>query len=265
MNYLWLLPLVLAAAAAILILRYRRVTTIYPPMVGLLYRDGRFDRELPPGRYSFFDPRQRTRITTISTAELPSTPVVVCVLSKDQFSFRMTMAPVVSVTDARAFHESQPTSAMDAMAHFMAYGMPHPALHSLLSSAALEIVGGLALSEMMGDANLVAAGVQAKLQHAIPGAAITSVLVTDITLPPETRRMFTDVERAKMEALAGLERARGEQAALRVLANAARSLTDNPGLANLRLLQSIETAKGSTTIVLGNPSNLAVAPISPST
>jgi regulator of protease activity HflC (stomatin/prohibitin superfamily) len=81
---------------------------------------------------------------------------------------------------------------------------------------------------------------------------IGSVLLTAISLPPETRKMFTDVERAKIEAQSALERARGEQAALRVLANAARLITDNPALANLRLLQAIESTKGSTTIILGD-------------
>ena len=42
-------------------------------------------------------------------------------------------------------------------------------------------------------------------------------------------------------------------AALRVLANAARLVSDNPALANLRLLQAIESSKGATTIVIGNP------------
>ncbi len=36
--------------------------------------------------------------------------------------------------------------------------------------------------------------------------------------------MFTEVERSKLDAEASLERARGEQASLRALANAARLL-----------------------------------------
>ena len=107
------------------------------------------------------------------------------------------------------------------------------------------------------------------MADAIPGADVTKVLLTAINLPPETRKMFTDVERAKMEAQGALERARGEQAALRVLANAARLVSDNPALANLRLLQAIESSKGSTTIILGDaaasPSGFPTRPVSPST
>ena len=64
--------------------------------------------------------------------------------------------------------------------------------------------------------------------------------------------MFTEVERSRVEAEAALERARGEQAALRALANAARLIKDNPALANLRFLQTLETAPGAKTFVIGS-------------
>jgi len=64
--------------------------------------------------------------------------------------------------------------------------------------------------------------------------------------------MFTEVERSRVEAEAALERARGEQAALRALANAARLIKDNPALANLRFLQTLETATGAKTFVIGS-------------
>jgi hypothetical protein len=48
-----------------------------------------------------------------------------------------------------------------------------------------------------------------------------------------------------------LERARGESAALRNLANAARLLESNPALQNLRLIQSISAA--GNTLVMGLP------------
>jgi hypothetical protein len=51
-----------------------------------------------------------------------------------------------------------------------------------------------------------------------------------------------------------LERARGETAALRNLANAARMLEGNPALQNLRLLQSLNAVQNSgNTLILGVP------------
>ena len=55
------------------------------------------------------------------------------------------------------------------------------------------------------------------------------------------------VARARQEGLAVLERTRGESAALRNLANAAKMLESNPDLYRLRLLQSVA---GASSVVL---------------
>ena len=253
MNALILLALLVVVLIGALFWRGRRVTVIYPPMVGLLYRDGRFREELPPGRYARFDPLARTKIVKVSLAELPAPMGETTVLSKDQFSFRVGLAPVVKVVDARLYAESQAAVEDNPWSQFMPLASGHAALHTLLAAAATEVVAAGTLADIFADQQAVSDKVRTKLERAIPGAVVERVLLTSITLPPETRRMFTDVERARMEGQAALERARGEQAALRVLANAARLVNDNPGLANLRLLQAIESSKGSTTIVLGNP------------
>ena len=69
--------------------------------------------------------------------------------------------------------------------------------------------------------------------------------------PGDVKKVFTEVLKAKQEGQAALERARGESAALRNLANAARLLENNPALQNLRLIQSI-SAPGNT-LVMGIP------------
>ena len=242
---------IVVIAAALAVWRRREVTTIYAPLVGLLYRDGRFERELPPGRYAWFDPFARRRVVQVSTAEQPVVPPEVTVLSKDQFSFRLALLPMLAIVDARRFAEAQP---IEAYLHGMAGPVTagRAALLPLIAAAALEIVSTRKLAEIMGDPSLVPTAIGAIMVDAVPGATVTRVLLTGINLPPETRKMFTDVERAKMEAQGALERARGEQAALRVLANAARLVSDNPALANLRLLQAIESSRGSTTIIVGD-------------
>lgn len=251
-NIVIVLAAVAAVFAAAVAWRGRVVTMVYPPMVGLLYRDGRFLRELPPGRYVRFDPLGRTKVVKVSLAALPAQHGEVTVLSKDQFSFRLGLAPVVQVVDARAYAESRGAVEEDPWAGFAPVTASHPALPPLVAGAAIAVVAGKTLAEIFADQQAVADQVRATLETAVPGATVESVLLTSLTLPPETRRMFTDVERARTEGLAALERARSEQAALRVLANAARLMNDNPALANLRLLQAIENSKGPTTVVFGN-------------
>ena len=77
--------------------------------------------------------------------------------------------------------------------------------------------------------------------------------------PGDLKKVFSEVLKAKQEGQAALERARGESASLRNLANAARLLESNPALQNLRLMQSIG-APGNT-LVMGLP--MGFVPLKP--
>ena len=86
------------------------------------------------------------------------------------------------------------------------------------------------------------------------GINILAVEVKDVMFPADLKRAFSEVLKAKQEGQAALERARGESAALRNLANAARVLEGNPALMNLRLMQSLLAAQNAGhTLVLGMP------------
>ncbi len=75
--------------------------------------------------------------------------------------------------------------------------------------------------------------------------------------PGELKNIFAQVVNARKEGLAALERARGETAALRSLANAAGALDNNPGLLQLRLLQVLEKNSGNTVVLMAPEGNLA--------
>ncbi len=88
------------------------------------------------------------------------------------------------------------------------------------------------------------------------GINVQAVEVKDVMFPGDLKKVFAEVLKAQKEGQAALERARGETAALRNLANAARMLENNPALMNLRLLQSIAAATGNgsgNTLVMGVP------------
>src|SRR5213078_2426471 len=92
------------------------------------------------------------------------------------------------------------------------------------------------------------------LEAAKIGINVLAVEVKDVMFPADLKRAFGEVLKAKQEGQAALERARGESAALRNLANAARVLEGNPALMNLRLMQSLMTAQNAgNTLVLGVP------------
>ena len=81
-----------------------------------------------------------------------------------------------------------------------------------------------------------------------------------MTLPGDLKKIFAQVVKARQEGLAALERARGETAALRNLANAAQMLQRNPQLFQLRLLQVAGQQTG-TTLIVGMPQGSAPIPV----
>jgi regulator of protease activity HflC (stomatin/prohibitin superfamily) len=72
------------------------------------------------------------------------------------------------------------------------------------------------------------------------GYELDTVQVRDLMIVGDLKRIFTQVMTAKQEALAGLEKARGEAAAIRVMGNAARIYEHNPALLQLQFLKTLE-------------------------
>lgn len=252
-----LLIVILALLAAGLWRKMMQSCFIMPGETGLLYGSQGFVRELPPGMHRWTNLSGSKRLFRVRTTEQALSSHLIEVISNDHFAFRVTLTPLVTVTDSRAVieHANLQQHADPAIAAALAAPSRHyERLWPVLSAAVLETVAAITLEEFLADPGAALAPVAARAQQVLPGTRLDGLLVTAITLPPEIRKMFTEVERARREGLAGLERARAEQASLRALANAARNLNDNPALAQLRMLQVMENAKGAKTFVLGSPS-----------
>jgi regulator of protease activity HflC (stomatin/prohibitin superfamily) len=117
-------------------------------------------------------------------------------------------------------------------------------------------VGGVTVEALLTQRLDIGAHLLARVQpEAVKlGVSVLALEVKDAMLPNDLKRAFADVLKAKQEGQAALERARGESASLRNLANAARVLEGNPALMNLRLMQSLTAAqKAGNTLVLGVP------------
>ena len=90
------------------------------------------------------------------------------------------------------------------------------------------------------------------------GSSCSNVDVRDVMVPAELKRAYAGIVAARREGEAALERARGETAALRALANAGRLLEDNPGLLQLRVLQQLGASSGNTIMLgIGGPDGAA--------
>lgn len=136
------------------------------------------------------------------------------------------------------------------------------AVHTELQLALRAIASGAPIDELLR----ARAEMPARLKEfAAPrlraiGIELEDAALRDLTFPGELKKIFTQVVRARQEGLAALEKARGETAALRNLANAAAIIERNPSLMQLRALQTLAQQPGNT-LVLGMPSGVTTIPL----
>lgn len=235
------LIVLLVVAAVLLLLAFRWLfarVTVYEFQRGLRYRKGKFDRVLEPGQY--WVNRRSTTVTLIDTRPRFISVPGQEVLSSDSVSVRVSLAAEFAIDD--------PAKAVNSIEDY------HDALYLTLQVALREIVGQAEIDELLEKRGDIGRRLLERGGPAVQafGLNLLSVDIKDIMFPGPLKRVFAAVVEARKEGLASLERARGEQAALRNLANAARVMEGNPMLMHLRTLQEIGAASGNT-IVLGLP------------
>jgi regulator of protease activity HflC (stomatin/prohibitin superfamily) len=204
---------------------------------GLLYRHGKFQTQLGAGRHVRWGFGY-----ALATIDLRKQTFAVAgqeVLSADNVGLKVSVAVTVQVADPlKALHEVQ-----DWRGHL--YNTVQLALRSLVAAQPVEAL----LTQRLDVGKQLLAAVQPEATKV--GITVHATEVKDVMFPGDLKKAFTEVMKAKQEGQAALERARGESAALRNLANAARLLENNPALQNLRLMQSISAA--GNTLVMGLP------------
>jgi regulator of protease activity HflC (stomatin/prohibitin superfamily) len=239
-NVIWILVIaaVVAVSSALVLRALLEHITVYEFQRGLRYEKGKFDRVLEPGQYWLFS--RSTTVTLIDTRPRFFSVPGQEVLSSDSVSVKVSLAAEFEVED--------PAKAINSVEDY------NDALYLTLQVALREVVGREEIDHLLEKRDEVG---DRLLEVAAPaveefGLKLKSVDIKDIMFPGPLKRVFASVVEARKEGLASLERARGEQAALRNLANAARMMESNPMLMHLRLLQEIGGASGNT-IVLGLP------------
>lgn len=223
--------------ALLTLLNGRQVIGVSPWERGALYRDGAYERLLPPGRHVLWGaPKGRVHVDRISLTPQYAVIAPVEAVSSDGMPLRVTATVVYRIVDAE-LAVREPVWSL---------------LHLKASTAIAQVAAGYNLQDLIGHGPVLDEALTERLGGTVGAAEIVSAQVTAVILPPELRRLMSEVERARLEGLAALERARGEQAALRALANAARLLKDNPELERLRTLQAVSGARNAT-LILGDP------------
>lgn len=203
---------------------------------GLLFHHGRLETILVPGGhrrwrkgYELHHVDLRPRLLHVPTQEVPTVEGV---------PLKITVSGRVRVTDSSRYI----TAVQNA--DEMVYLAIQIALRELVATSTIEEL--LQGRSNMGERLLMAVGSVEQF-----GLSIEQLELKDIVISSELKKAHTQVLVARAQGEAMLELARGETAALRNLANAARMAADNPMLIQLRLLQQLESSSGHT-VIIGN-------------
>ncbi len=226
----------------------RNVFIVHEHEAALLYRHGNYSRTLPPGRHVVWGMGW-----SISRIDLrPEVMEVIGqeILTSDHVALKLSMIVYMSVKD--------PVVASRGVQNLQnhLYTGVQLALRQVVTAHTAEMI----VSQRTEMNRKLIAEIQPMAEKV--GVEVLLTKIKDIMYPPELRKAYSEIHRARLEGLAALERARGETAALRNLANAARLLGSNPALQNLRWLQAITEAgcKGGSLVLhlppgLGTPTS----------
>ena len=203
----------------------------------LLYRRGRLVWTLPAGLHRLwgrhvevqrFD--RRRQLLAVPTQELPTA---------DGVTVKVTAQAVYSIVDPLALIRQD--------------GNHQQTLYAAAQQAVRLAVVAQTLEQLNGSRPAIALAMREAMAGTCAGIGITvhEAVLKDVMPNAETRRALAAVAIARQEAQAALERARGEQAALRALANAARLIAEQPALAQLKSLQVLaEGLRGGASVVV---------------
>lgn len=252
----FVIVVVALAAAAIWALRHAGVTrliqraTVYEGETAILLEGGVFQRELPPG--TLWAGPNATIVRTSSGDQVMEVRGQE-VLTADRLSIKVTVFVIYRIADLRqAFVGLNNKDA--AVNRWQFTAAIETRLHQAVRLAIRALVAARSLEELLTQRGDLDAELAALIDPdtANTGVELIQASVVDIMLTGPVKRAYAEVERARLEGLAAVEQARGEQAALRALANAARIVKNNPEVARLRFLAALEKGGASgAAIVVG--------------
>lgn len=222
--------------------------TVFEFQRAVRYRKGKLDGVLEPGSHWYWRPGITTETVDLRPrfVSVPGQEVI----SADGVSVRVSLAAEYRVVD--------PQLVVNEVDGF------EQALYLLFQLAIRDIVASSPIDELLetraqiGPRLLELCGERAKAL----GVELARIEPKDIMFPGELKQVFAQVVAARKEGQASVERARGETAAMRGLANAARAVEGNPALLQLRLIQELGKSEGHT-IMLGIPESVTPLPAKP--
>jgi regulator of protease activity HflC (stomatin/prohibitin superfamily) len=245
MTSIWLTLLFLLVLFTVVLGRSAR-TIVFEYERGLKFTRGRFAGVIEPGVYWHWPALTQIRKMDVR----PSRAVVAGqeVLSADGIAIKGSILAT--------FQIKNPERAVLGSDNYQV------AIHSELQLALRAVASSLPIEELLRRRAELPGQLKAIAGPRLEtiGVELQDAALRDMTFPGELKKIFTQVVKARQEGLAALEKARGETAALRNLANAAGMIERNPSLMQLRALQVLGQQPGNT-LVLGMQQGAPIVPL----
>jgi regulator of protease activity HflC (stomatin/prohibitin superfamily) len=226
--------------------------TVFEHERGLLYREGKLERVLEPGRYSFWA-REPVEAAKVSLREMSHIVPSQGILTSDRIEVRVTLVAQYRVTD--------PILAVQGVENFTEQ------LHQELQLSLRDVVAARSLDQLLeGRSEIGAELLRLVVEPARRyGVEVSRVGLRDVMLPREVQQVMMREVEADRTGKADLVKARHEVAAARARANTAQILTESPAVARMQELDAILklAGKSGNVIVLPNLADLFVPRRSP--
>lgn len=211
--------------------RLKKHITIYEYERGLLYREGKFDTLLEPGRYVWWR-WERVDVTPVSTRQMSEVVSGQAILTSDRIEVRVSLVAQYRIAD--------PVLAMNSVASYS------DQLYQDLQLVLRDLVAARDLAALLDDRSEIATALMdgVKEQALTYGVELMRVGIRDIVLPGVVRNVFLKEVEADLEGRAELVKARHEVAAARSRANTARILAENPNIQRMQELEALVKIAG---------------------
>jgi regulator of protease activity HflC (stomatin/prohibitin superfamily) len=199
---------------------------------GLHFVRGKFVGLTDTGITYYFKPATEIRILDVRPRSMTIEGQEV--LTSDRVALKISLVARYAIGDPAAFVMSDDDAART--------------MYLDIQLGLREVVADRTVDEILAARSTIGPEVLAAVAPQVVsiGIELLAVEVRDVMVPSDLKRAFAAVVAARHEGAAALERARGETAALRSLANAGRMVGENPGLLSLRVVQEVAAGTGNT-------------------
>jgi regulator of protease activity HflC (stomatin/prohibitin superfamily) len=220
--------------------------TVWDYQTGLHFRHGCFVETLGAGKHRFWGRGHSVFLYDNRISELVVSGQEV--ITADSATLKLSAVAQWKIADAVKFHEA----AVDAS----------QALYTRVQLALRQVIGGLELDAIIEQKASFGEALLALVRETVLaefGIAVEAIDVRDVMLGSDLKGVYAGVLTARKESQAKQERARGDAAALRTMANAARVFENNPELFRLQYLETLKqagTAGYGNQLIIGVPEEL---------